>query len=263
MAGRVIVITGASSGIGAALAVQLGRGGDLLALCARREQELKKVASQSGTRALTVVSDVTKRRDVERLRDAALTEFGRIDVWVNNAGRGINRFVSELTDEDVRSTVDSVLMSTLYGMQAILPHFKERGKGHIINVSSFLGRVPITTYRSIYSASKSAVNVISANLRMELHRKYPQIHVSAVMPGIVDTPFHEIATPPLPARAGEMLWGSKVESADDVATRIISLIDNPVAELYTNPEAYHIVEAYFRDVSAFEDELAKRQMRSS
>jgi short-subunit dehydrogenase len=98
---------------------------------------------------------------------------------------------------------------------------------------------------------------------MELHRKYPQIHVSVVMPGIVDTPFHEIATPPLPARAGEMLWGSKVESADDVATRIISLIDNPVAELYTNPEAYRMVEAYFRDVGAFEDDLGKRQMRSS
>jgi len=263
VSGQVVVITGASSGIGAALAVQLGRRGELLALGARRERELRKVALQSGTHALAVVTDVTRREDVVHLRDAALEAYGQVDVWVNNAGQGINRFVSELSDEDVRRTIDSVLMSTLYGMQAILPHFKERGKGSIINVSSFLGRVPITTYRSIYSASKSAVNVLSANLRMELHQKYPQIHVSVVMPGIVDTPFHDIATPPLPARAGEMLWGSKVESADDVAARIVSLMDNPVPELYTNPEGPRMVEGYFRDVGAFEDNLAKRQTRQT
>ena len=148
-------------------------------------------------------------------------------------------------------------------MQAVLPHFKERGRGHIVNVSSFLGRVPITTYRSIYSACKSAVNVLSANLRMELRQKYPQICVSVVMPGIVDTPFHDIATPPLPARAGEMLWGSRVESADEVAAAILSLIDNPVPELYTSPQMAQMVENYFRDVGAFEDNLAKRQARPS
>jgi short-subunit dehydrogenase len=259
MAGQVVVITGASSGIGASLAIQLGRRGDLVVLGARREKELRKIASQAGARALAIVADVTKRNDVERLRDAAFAEFGRVDVWANNAGRGINRLVSELTEEDVRSTIESVLMSTLYGMQAILPHFKERGRGHIVNVSSFLGRVPITTYRSIYSAAKSAVNVLSANLRMELRQKYPQIHVSVVMPGIVDTPFHDIATPALRARAGEMLWGSRVESAEEVAAKIVSLIDNPVAELYTNPEGARMVEGYFKDVGAFEDNLAKRQ----
>ena len=259
MAEKVAVITGASSGIGASLAVQLGRRGELLALGARRERELREVASRAGSRSMVVVTDVTSRQDVERLRDAALAEFGHVDVWVNNAGRGINRPVSELTDEDVRGTIDVVVMSVLYGMQAILPHFKERGEGHIVNVSSFLGRVPITTYRSIYNASKSAVNILSANLRMELRQKYPGIHVSVVMPGIVDTAFHEIATPPLKAKAGETLWGTRVESADEVAAKIVSLIDNPVAELYTNPETTHMVEGYFRDVGAFEDSLAKRQ----
>lgn len=261
MTGRVVVITGASSGIGGALAKQLGQRGELLVLGARRERELKKVASQAGARALTVVTDVTKRSDVEHLRDVALAEFGRVDTWVNNAGRGINRPVSDLTEEDVRSTIDVVLMSVLYGMQAILPHFKERGRGHIVNVSSFLGRVPITSYRSIYSAAKSAVNVLSANLRMELRPKYPQIFVSVVMPGVVDTPFHDIAGPPLPARAGESLWGNRIQSADEVAAKIASLIDNPVAELYMSPEAIGMVEEYFRDVGAFEENLAKRQSR--
>jgi NADP-dependent 3-hydroxy acid dehydrogenase YdfG len=262
MTGKVVVITGASSGIGAALAVQLGQRGELLALAARREQDLKKVASQSGGRALPVVTDVTSRKDVEHLRDAALAEFGHVDVWVNNAGRGINRPVSDLTEEDVRSTIDVVLMSVLYGMQAILPHFKERGRGHIVNVSSFLGRVPMPSYRSIYSASKSAVNVLSANLRMELRPKYPQIFVSVVMPGIVDTAFHDIASPPLPARAGESVWGTRIESADEVAAKIVSLVDNPVAELYTSPDAIGRVEGYFRDVGAFEENLAKRQSRT-
>jgi short-subunit dehydrogenase len=262
VAGRVVVVTGASSGIGAALAVQLGNRGESLALAARRDQELRKVAAATGAHAIAVVTDVTRRADVERLREAALAEFGHVDVWVNNAGRGINKPVSELNEGDVRSTIDVVLMSTLYGMQAILPHFKDRGRGHIVNVSSFLGRVPITSYRSIYNAAKSGVNVLSANLRMELRQKYPGIHVSVVMPGIVDTPFHDIAGPPLPARAGESLWGTRVESADEVAARIVSLIDTPVAELYTSADSAGRVEGYFKDVGAFEENLARRQSRA-
>ena len=262
MAGKVVVITGASSGIGAALAKQLGSRGELLALGARREPLIRKVAADSGTRALAVVTDVTRRADVERLRDAALKEYGKVDVWVNNAGRGINKHVEELTEEDVRSTIDVVLMSVLYGMQAILPHFKERGEGHIINVSSFLGRVPFTPYRSIYSASKSAVNVLSANLRMDLKSKYPGIHVSVVMPGIVDTPFHEIAGPGLSVRAGGFLGQARVESADEAAERIVALIDKPAPEAYSNPAAVELAASYFRDVGAFEENYSRRETGS-
>ena len=259
MAGKVVVITGASSGIGAALARQLGSRGDLLALGARREALLRKVATESGGRALTVVTDVTKRADVERLRDAALKEYGHVDVWVNNAGRGITKHVEDLTDEEVRSTIDVVLMSVIYGMQAILPHFKQRGEGQIINVSSFMGRVPLVSYRSIYNASKSAVNVLSANLRMDLRAKYPGIHVSVVMPGIVDTPFHEIAGPGLSVRAGGSVGNARVESADDAARRIVAVIDNPVPEAFSNPDAGEFAASYYRDVGAFEESMAKRE----
>ncbi|HYC12428.1 MAG TPA: SDR family NAD(P)-dependent oxidoreductase [Nitrososphaerales archaeon] len=259
MAGKVVVITGASSGIGAALARQLGARGELLALGARREPLLRNVATESGSRALAVATDVTKRGDVERLRDAALKEYGRVDVWVNNAGRGINRRVEDLTEEDVRSTIDVVLMSVIYGMQAILPHFKERGEGHIINVSSFLGRVPFTPYRSIYSAAKSAVNVLSANLRMDLKSKYPGIHVSVMMPGVVDTPFHQIAGPGLTVRAGGFLGQARVESADEAARRIVALIDKPAPEAYSNPAAVEMVTSYFKDVDAFEENFSRRE----
>jgi short-subunit dehydrogenase len=85
------------------------------------------------------------------------------------------------------------LKSVLYGMQAIVPYFQQEGKGHVINVSSFLGRVPLVTFRSIYSAAKAALNVLTANLRMDLQEHYPDIHVSLVMPGMVLTDFHKNA----------------------------------------------------------------------
>ncbi|MDE1857976.1 MAG: SDR family oxidoreductase [Thaumarchaeota archaeon] len=259
MADRVVVITGASSGIGAALARQLGKRGERVVLGARRGELLRKVAAESGPDALAVVTDVTKRAEVERLRDEAIKKFGRVDVWVNNAGSSITRNTEAITDEDARMIFDVVVMSVLYGVQSILPHFKARGEGHIVNVSSFLGRVPLIPYRSIYSACKSAVNVLSANLRMDLGASYPRIRVSVVMPGIVDTPYHEVAGPGLKVRAGGYLGTTRVESADEVASKIVEVIDRPVAEAYTSPSSIGLVESYFKDVGAFEENLAKRR----
>src|ERR1043166_4947737 len=98
---RTIVITGASAGIGAAIARRLGRDGNHVALAARRADALRAVAAEIGNRALAVIADVTRREDVERLRDEALRAFGAIDVWINNAGRGISRPVLELSDADL------------------------------------------------------------------------------------------------------------------------------------------------------------------
>src|SRR5437667_260464 len=129
MTGRVTVITGASSGIGAALAKRLGERGHDLVLAARRESELNQVASHVKTKALVVRTDVTRRSEVEHLRDLALKEYGHVDVWVNNAGRGITRPVMNLTEDDLDEIIAVVLKSVVYGMQAIIPHFKivERG----------------------------------------------------------------------------------------------------------------------------------------
>lgn len=151
----------------------------------------------------------------------------------------------ELTDGEFDEIVNVVLRSVLYGMQTIIPHFKERQKGHLINVSSVLGRVPFLPYRSIYSASKSAVNSLTSNLRMDLKADYPGIHFSTVMPGAVDTDFHRIAGPGLPVRAGGFIGPTRVESADEVAAKIVPLLDNPVAELYTSPTHHEMVERYF------------------
>lgn len=258
MDSKVIVITGASSGIGAALAKQLGGQGHRLVLGARREGLLREVGRATGKEAVPVVTDVTRRQDVERLRDTALREFGQVDVWVNNAGRGASKTVMDLTDEDVQGIADVVLKSVLYGMQTIIPHFQERGEGHLINVSSFMGRVPLATYRSIYSAAKAGVNILTANLRMDLKAKYPGIHVSLVMPGIVDTEFHKVAQTPIPIRAGDRAGSTFVETAEEVAAKIAALIEHPVAELYTGPQMADIVRQYYQDVGAFEDRMTHR-----
>src|SRR5262245_13050686 len=183
---KVVVVTGASSGIGAALAEIVGQRGGRPVLAARREKELAEAARRSGPEALVVVADVTRRSEVQRILDAAKARFGHVDAWVNNAGRGITRAVSELTDEDFDEMMLVNVKSALYGMQAVLPHFRERGRGHIVNVSSTLSRLPIVPRRSAYSAAKHALNSLTANLRMELSG-VPEIHVSSVHPGVVAT----------------------------------------------------------------------------
>src|SRR6516225_9889554 len=227
---RIVVITGASAGIGAELAAQLGRRGDRVVLAARREAALREVAARSGAEALVVAADVTKRADVERLRDRAIERFGHVDVWVNNAGRGITKPVLELTDEEFDQIMAVNAKSALYGMQAIAPHFLERRSGQIVNVSSMLSRVPFATYRSAYNAAKHALNALTANARVDLHAKCPDVHVTLVMPGLVSTDFAKNAlggSPPPPR--------TPAQTPEEVAAAIVNAIDRPVAEVYTNP----------------------------
>src|SRR3989475_1534239 len=258
MTGKVVVITGASSGIGAALTRQLVSKGHQLVIAARRESELKQVAAETGSKAIPIVADVTRRKDLENLRDFALKKHGHIDVWVNNAGRGITKTVMELTDHEFDSIIDVVLKSVFCGTQTIVPHFQEPGEGHLINISSFLGRVPLVSNRSIYSAAKSAVNVLTSNLRMDLKGKYPRIKVSLVMPGIVDTDFHRVAGTPIAMKAGSQVGPQKVQSAGEVAIQIASLIDHPVAELYTNPALSELTRQYYANIGTFEENMTMR-----
>ncbi len=255
MTSKVIVITGASSGIGASLAKQSAARGDKVALAARREAELKSVAKECGPEAIAVVTDVTHRADVERLRDEAIKRFGHIDVWVNNAGRGIGRQVLDLTDDDVDQMIAVNLKSALYGMQAIMPHFKERGEGYLINISSALGRIPFASYRSIYSASKAALNSLTANLRMDLRAEYPNIHVSVVMPPGVTTDFAKNALYGTPGGSRHL---DNAQTPEQVAAAILDLIDHPKAELYTNPVAAETAARYYSDVGAFEEGMGRR-----
>jgi NADP-dependent 3-hydroxy acid dehydrogenase YdfG len=256
---RIIVITGASAGIGAAIARELGRRGDSLVLAARTVDGLQRVAFEVGSPAHVVTADVTRRADVDRIRDEALRVFRHVDVWINNAGRGIVRPALELTDEDVDEMIAVNVKSALYGMQAITPHFIERGRGHVINVSSFLGRVPVATPRSAYNAAKAALNALTANVRVDLKRTHPEVYVSLVMPGLVSTDFAKNArgsTGPMPAAAiGSPM---KPQTPEEVAAIIADVIDRPAAEVYTNPASAALAARYFDDISRFEEEALAR-----
>jgi short-subunit dehydrogenase len=257
---RNVVITGASRGIGAAIARELARRGDSLVLTARSREGLEETAAASpNSRPHIITADVTRRDEVERVREEAIRVFGHVDVWINNAGRGIVRPVLALTDEDLDEMIAINVKSVLYGMQAIAPHFMERGRGHIINMSSFLARVPVATLRSAYSAAKAAVNSLTANVRVDLHRTHPGINVTLVMPGLVATEFARHArgsTGPIPpGAAGSSM---KPQTADEVAVIVAGVIDQPVPEVYTNPASQAVAARYVADVALFELEAESR-----
>jgi len=182
MQDKVIVITGASAGIGEKLAEVVTARGARVVLAARRPAELSAIAARLGPGALAVATDVTRRADVDQLRDRALDRFGQIDVWVGNAGRGITRSVTQLTDDDFDDMMATNVKSVLYGIQAVVPHFRDRRRGHLITVSSMLGRIPMAPVRSAYSAAKAAANSLMTSLRLELRAQFPDIHVSTSSP---------------------------------------------------------------------------------
>lgn len=246
---KSIVITGASAGIGAAIARRLGRDGHKIVLAARRADLLAEVAKECGPEAIAVVADVTHREDVERLRDQALMAFGNVDVWINNAGRGISLSVLDLTDADLDEMMLINVKSALYGMQVIVPYFIERGHGHLINISSFLGRVPLAAHRSAYNAAKAALNALTANLRADVASK--GVDVSLVMPGLVSTDFarNVIGTPNAIPPSWTPNAAMKPQTPEEVADAVAGLIANPRAEIYTNPASPEMARRYFEELA--------------
>jgi short-subunit dehydrogenase len=246
MSERTIVITGGSAGIGAALAERLSARGDRVAIVARREEALREVAERCAGRAHPIVADVTTRDAVQGVVREAIARLGHVDVWVNNAGRGIAREVSQLTDDDVDDMMRVNVKSALYGMQEILPHFIERGTGQIINVSSMLGRVPMASFRSAYNGAKHFLNAITANLREELREPHPGIQVSLVSPGVVATEFGiNAAYGGMDSRAIPM-----AQPVEEVAAVIERVIDTRASDVYTRAGMRQMVLDYFSRMGA-------------
>ena len=237
-----VVITGASGGIGAALAELLSSQGMRVALVARREQELLEVAARCNGLALPIIADVTNRAEVADVVDEVVEHFGSIDVWVNNVGRGISKFAIDTTDTDIDDMMRINVKSALYGMQEVLPHFKERGAGHIINVSSMLGRIPMTRTRAAYTASKHFLNALTANFRDDMQVTHPNIQVTLVSPGLVETDF---ATNAINAGVDAQSAGT-AQRPEAVAAVIAEAIQSRAADVYTFPGAREMVAQYYR-----------------
>ena len=245
MQDTVVVVTGASGGIGAALAELLASRGASLVLVARRPDALAAVAERCGGSTLPVVADVTSRSEVRQVVEAALARFGRIDAWVNNVGQGITRMPSALTDDDIDGMIRINVKSALYGMQEVLPHFQSRNAGHVINVSSMLGRVPFAPFRSAYSGAKHFLNALTANFRAEVQATHPGIQVTLVSPGVVRTEFGVNALHGGPD--SRTLPDS--QSADEVAAVIGDLIETRRPDVYTRPGARERVLGYLASLT--------------
>ncbi|MCU1752741.1 SDR family oxidoreductase [Pseudomonas sp. 6D_7.1_Bac1] len=187
IAGKVVVITGASSGLGEATARHLSAQGAYVVLGARRLERITALAeslSRGGGRALAVATDVTRAEEVKALVDQAVSTFGRIDVMINNAGLMPHSPLERLKIEDWDQTIDVNIKGVLYGIAAALPHMIQQKSGHIINVSSVAGH-KVRPGSTVYAATKSAVLALSEGLRQEV--KPYDIRTTVVSPGALDT----------------------------------------------------------------------------
>ena len=194
--GKVVVITGASSGLGEATARHLAAQGATVVLGARRRERIEALAgelSAGGSAALAVQTDVTDRAQVSALVDAAMARFGRIDVMLNNAGLMPHSPLDRLKVDDWDQMVDVNIKGVLYGIAAALPHMIAQRSGHIINVSSVAGH-KVRTGSVVYSATKHAVRVISEGLRQEV--KPHGLRTTIISPGAVDTELPNSITEP-------------------------------------------------------------------
>jgi len=182
MSGRTVIVTGASSGIGAAVAQAFGRAGDRVVLTARRLDRLQAVASGLPD-ALVVAADLTRREDIARVIAEAVGRYGAVDVLVNNAGFGQYNWLEHLAEDDIRAQIGVNLIAPILMTRAVLPDMLARHRGVIINVGSVAGKIATPTM-SIYNATKFGLDGFSEALRREVG---PQgVHVCVISPGPVE-----------------------------------------------------------------------------
>ncbi len=235
--GKVIVITGASSGLGEAAARHLSGLGATVVLGARRVDRIEALAKElaaKGGKAIALATDVTRRVDVQRLVDAAVKEYGRVDVIINNAGLMPHSPLERLKVDDWDRMIDVNIKGVLYGIAAVLPHMTRQKSGHVINVSSVAGH-KVGPGGAVYSATKYAVRVISEGLRQEV--KPYDIRTTVISPGAVATELPSSATEPDVAENLHKFYEDYAIPADSFARAVAFAIEQP-AEVDINEILY-------------------------
>ena len=238
IAGKVVVITGASSGLGEATARLLSAQGATVVLGARRVERLQKLVDEltaNGGQAFALATDVTDYDQVKRLVDAAVQKYGRIDVMINNAGLMPYSPLERLKIDDWNRTIDVNIKGVLYGIAAALPHMKQQKAGHIINVSSVAGH-KVTPNGAVYCATKHAVRALSEGLRVEV--KPYNIRTTIISPGAVATELPGSITEPDVAAGISKFYKEYAIPADSFA--------RAVAFAMSQPEDVDINEILFR-----------------
>lgn len=226
--GRVALVTGASSGIGAATARVLADAGLRVALCARRKDRLERLGAEltaRGHEATLHAVDVTDPLAVRAMVDDVAARWGRLDVLINAAGRGFAATVEQTTAEELRDLMELNVVAVLGATRAVLPIMRRQGSGHIVNISSVVGRRAVP-YRSAYSATKFALGALSEALRVELTGT--GIAVTLVYPiRTTETEFAEVEVQKVPWRPM-----GPVQSAERVARSILRCVRRPRPEVY-------------------------------
>lgn len=236
IAGKVVAITGASSGLGEATARRLAAEGAKVFLGARREDNLKKIVAELGDDAAYHVVDVTSREQVQSFVDAAVRRFGRLDVIVNNAGLMPLSPLDALKIDEWDRIIDVNVKGVLYGIGAALPIMQSQGDGHIVNLSSVAGHV-VFPNSAVYSGAKSAVRAITEGLRMEIG---PDVRATIISPGAVQSELTSTITHEDSAAGAGQLYELAID-ADAVARAIAYAIAQPrevdVNEIVLRPTA--------------------------
>jgi NADP-dependent 3-hydroxy acid dehydrogenase YdfG len=236
--GKVVVITGASSGLGEATARHLAAQGASVVLGARRLERLQSLADElnnQGGKALAVETDVTDPDQVQRLVDEAVQTYGRVDVIINNAGLMPHSPLERRKIDDWNRTIDVNIKEVLYGIAAVMPYMQEQKSGHIINVSSVAGH-KVRAGGVVYAATKHAVRVISEGLRQEV--KPYNIRTTVISPGAVDTE--------LPGSATEADVAQNLQNYYDEFAIPADSFARAVAFAISQPEEVDINEILFR-----------------
>jgi short-subunit dehydrogenase len=232
--GAVVLITGASAGIGRAAALAFAREGTRLSLAARREDRLVEVAAAAralGSEVVVTRTDVADKRQVESAIQGAVSAFGRIDVLVNNAGIGYFGLLEETPVDQIETLWAVNMMGTIYATQAVIPMMRKQRGGHIINVASVAGKRG-NAHTSIYCATKFAMIGLSEALRLELQGS--RIDVSVVCPISTATEFFEASS--ARSKSGhEPIW--PIQSAEQVAKAIVRCARRPRPEVIVFPPA--------------------------
>ncbi len=227
ISGKVVVITGASSGMGEATAGYLADRGAIVVLGARRVDRLNALVdaiTKRGGKALALATDVTDAAQVQRLVDVAVERFGRIDVLLNNAGLMPHSPLERRKIADWDRTIDVNIKGVLYGIAAALPHMQRQKSGHFINVSSVAGHL-VRPAGAVYSATKTAVRVISEGLRQEV--KPWSIRTTIISPGAVATELPQSITEPDIAKGIEQFYRGYAIPASSFARAVAFAIEQP------------------------------------
>lgn len=227
IAGKVVVITGASSGLGEATARLLGSSGAKLVLGARRLDRLQQIVEDikgCGGEAIAIQTDVTRRSDLDDLVAAGVAEFGRIDVLVNNAGTMPLAPINKLKVDEWDHMIDVNIKGVLYGVAAVLPGFEAQGSGHIINIASVAGIKVFAPIGSVYSATKFAVRVIAEGLRSEIGHN---IRSTIISPGAVESELKHHTSDADTVKAVHTYYQANQISADSVARAVAYAIEQP------------------------------------